>query len=183
MAGQLNAVTVATQPEVVEHGEAGFNSPGVWVALSMLVVVAIMIWKKVPAAIAAGLDRKIAAIRGQLDEASRLRAEAEAIRAEYEARAADAERQAASIRDHAESEAALILSQAKAEAETLVARRVRIAEDKIAAAERAAVAEVRAKAAAVAAAAAADLIARRHDAASDRALVDRTIGGLGQRPN
>ena len=54
-----------------------------------------------------------------------------------------------------------------------------MAEDKIAAAERSAIAEVRAKAAAAAAAAAAQLIAERHDAGADKALIDRTISGLG----
>ena len=51
-----------------------------WVALAMLVVFAIMIWKKVPAAIGKALDRKIAVIRQQLDEAAQLRAEAERAR-------------------------------------------------------------------------------------------------------
>jgi F-type H+-transporting ATPase subunit b len=54
-----------------------------------------------------------------------------------------------------------------------------MAEDKIGAAERAAVAEVRAKAASAAAAAAAALIAQRHDAEADRAMVDQAIAGLG----
>jgi F-type H+-transporting ATPase subunit b len=60
------------------------------VALAMLVVMAILVWKKVPAAIGRALDKKIAGIREQLDEAAQLRAEAEAIKAEYEAKAAQA---------------------------------------------------------------------------------------------
>ena len=51
-------------------------------------------------------------------------------------------------------------------------------------AERAALAEVRAKAASAAAAAAAALIAQKHDAGSDKALIDRTIAGISaQRMN
>lgn len=181
---ELNATTLAN-PEVIEHGEmtALGLPPGGWVALSMIVVLAIIIWKKVPAAIAASLDKKIAGIRAQLDEASKLRAEAEALKAEYQKKAAAAAGDAASIVQHAHAEAALIVEKAKSDAETLIARRSKMAEDKIAAAERSAVAELRAKAANAAAAAAAQIIGEKLDAGSDKALVDRTIAGLGQRAN
>ncbi|WP_293972564.1 hypothetical protein [Sphingomonas sp.] len=170
---------------MIEHGEmtALGLPPGGWVALSMIVVIAIILWKKVPAAIAASLDKKIAGIRTQLDEASRLRAEAEALKAEYESKASAAAGEAASIVSHAYAEAAAIVDKAKADAETLIARRGKMAEDKIAAAERGAVAELRAKAASAAAAAAAQIIGEKLDAGSDKALVDRTIASLGQRPN
>lgn len=180
----LNAHTIA-QPENLEHAEmtALGLPPGGWVALSMIVVLAIIVWKKVPAAIGKALDRQIATIRTQLDEASQLRKEAEALKAEYEGKAKSADADAKSILDHAHAEASLIVSQAKADAEALVERRGKMAEDKIAAAERAAVAELRAKAASAAAAAAASLIAQSHDAGSDKAMVDKTITGLGQRLN
>jgi F-type H+-transporting ATPase subunit b len=151
-----------------------------WVALAMLVVIGLMLWKKVPAAIAAALDKKIAGIREQLDEAGRLRAEAEALKAEYEARAASAGAEAQTMLDRARHEADGIVAQAKLDADALVERRARMAEDKIGAAERTALAEVRAKAATAAAAAAAQLIAESHDAAADRAMIDRAITGLGR---
>lgn len=151
-----------------------------WVALAMLVVLGIMLWKKVPAAIGRALDKKIAGIREQLDEASRLRAEAEALKAEYEARAGQAGAEAQAMLDRARHEADGIVAQARIDADALVERRARMAEDKIGAAERAALAEVRTKAANAAAAAAAQLIAESHDAAADRAMIDRTIAGLGR---
>lgn len=184
MTAPINASTVAN-PGAVEHAEAtafGLN-PGGWVAFAMIVVFLIMIWKGVPKAISRALDRKIAAIREQLDEASKLRAEAEALRAEYQAKAAAAEGEAAQILAHARAEAEQILAKAKQDTEQLVQRRARMAEDKIAAAERAAIAEVRAKAADASAKAAAALIAERNDPESDKALVDRAIAALGQRPN
>ena len=67
-------------------------SPTGWVALAMIVVFAILIWKKVPAAIAKALDGKIAAIREQLAEAEALREEAEALKAEYQAKAKAADK-------------------------------------------------------------------------------------------
>lgn len=156
----------------------GISAPG-FVALSMLVVIAIIIWKKVPAMIAGMLDARIATIRIQLDEASRLRAEAEAQLAQAKARNAASAGDAAAIIAHAEAEAKLMLAKAESDSAELVARRQKMAEDKISAAERSAIAEVRAKAADAAARAAAAIIADRHDAAADKPLVDRTISGLG----
>jgi F-type H+-transporting ATPase subunit b len=184
MSGPLNATTLAGHPGA-EHAEPtalGLNAGG-WVALAMLVVVAIMLWKGVPKAIAHALDKKIAGIRAQLDEASKLRAEAEALRAEYQTKAAAADGEADQILAHARAEADQILAKAKQDTELLIQRRTRMAEDKIAAAERAAIAEVRAKAADAATKAAAALIAERNDAESDKALVDKAIGALGQRLN
>lgn len=154
-----------------------------WVSLAMAAFIAILVWKKVPALIGGALDRKIGAIREQLDEAKKLRAEAEALRAEYAARVAAAEADAATLREHAEVEANQILANAQTQAKELTARRAKMAEDKIAAAERAAIAEVRAKAAEAAASAAAALIAQGHGATEDKPLVDQTIAGLGKRLN
>jgi F-type H+-transporting ATPase subunit b len=169
------------------HGEAphadpealGLNATA-WVALAMLVVIAIMLWKKVPAAIGKALDKKIAGIREQLDEAAKLRAEAEALKAEYEAKSAAAGAEAQTMLDRARHEADSIVQQAKADAASLIERRTLMAENKIAAAERTALAEVRAKAANAAAAAAEMLIRQEHGADADRSMIDRTIAGLGQ---
>ena len=47
-------------------------NPGGWVALAMLVVFAMLIWKRVHHAIGKALDSKIALIRDQLAEAESL---------------------------------------------------------------------------------------------------------------
>lgn len=185
MSASINATTLATNPGVVEQGEMSFLgiNPGGFVALSMIVVLAILFWKGAFKAIGHALDKKIASIREQLDEASRLRAEAEALRAEYQARTAAAQAEAEQIVAHAHAEADMILAKAKEDTQALIQRRQRMAEDKIAAAERAAIAEVRAKAATAATAAAASIIAERNDSENDRTLVDKAISGLGQRLN
>jgi F-type H+-transporting ATPase subunit b len=169
-------VELHAEPSALGITAAGF------VALSMLVVIAIMIWKKVPAIITKALDARIATIRSQLDEATRLRAEAEAMLADAKARSAASAGDAAAIIAHAEDEAKLLLTQAEADAKELVERRRKMADDKIAAAERAAIAQVRAAAADAAVKASAAIIAEQHGAAADKALVDKTIAGLG-RPN
>jgi F-type H+-transporting ATPase subunit b len=83
---------------------------------------------------------------------------------------------------HADEEAKAVLAKAEADAQELTQRRAKMAEDKIAAAERSAVQAIRAKAAEAATQAAAALLAEKHGAEADKALVNRTIAGLG-RPN
>jgi F-type H+-transporting ATPase subunit b len=180
-----NNAQIVAQTEVQAGAEAhgakpkalGFDAT-MLVGLAMLILIGIMIFKKVPAAIGKALDGKIAAIRAQLDEAAALRAEAEQLKAEYEARAASAEGEAAALLDRARTEAEAIRVKAETDAAAMVERRTRMAEDKIAAEERAALQQLRSAAADAAAKAAARIIAERHDASADKALVDQAIAGI-----
>ena len=156
----------------------GFITAPVAISLAMIVVLAVIVWKKVPAAIGKALDDKIALIRNQLAEAESLRQDAEALKAEYEAKAKSADKDRDALLERARHEADDIVAKAKADAEALVERRTRMAEDKIAAEERAAIDQLRAAAAGAAANAAARLIAERHDAASDERLVTQAIGEI-----
>lgn len=179
------ALTVTEVDGPVGHTDpaiGGVLNATVFVSLAMAVFLAILIWKKVPGLIVRGLDTQIAAIRTRLDEAKALRDEAEALRDEYARRIATVEQQAADMVAHAEAEASALIAQAETDAAELAQRRAKMAEDKIAAAERAAIAEVRASAAAAATRAAAAIIADKHGAEADRALIDRSIAGIG-RPN
>ena len=163
--------------EHVAPSALGFDA-SMLVALAMLAVIALALWKKVPAMIAGALDNQIAGIRAQLDQATALRAEADANKAEYEAKATQATIDAEAMKAAAEEEAKLIVSRAKSDATALIGRRAQAAEDKIAAAERAAIADVRKTAAMAAAAAATQLIAAHHDAKADAALIDQSIASL-----
>ena len=166
--------------ESAEATVAGIFGPGFFVALAMLLVFALAIWKNVPSAIGKSLDKKIALIREQLAEAESLRGEAEALKAEYEAKAKSADKEAKAMLNRAETDAEAIVAKAAEDAEALVVRRQAMAEAKIAAEERAAIDEIRAVAARSATAAAAQLIAERNDAKSDKALVDQAINSLGR---
>lgn len=180
-------VETSESTEVAGHAPAeqaeatawGFGAGG-WVAIAMLVVFAILIWKKVPGAIAKALDDKIAAIRSQLDEAAALRTEAEALKKEYQKKAKAADKEAKAMIERAGHEAETIVAKANSDAEAMIERRTRMAEQKIAAEERAAINELRASAAAAAAKAAERLIAERYDARADARLVDQAIAGLGK---
>jgi F-type H+-transporting ATPase subunit b len=167
--------------EQAQPAAFGFITAPVAISLAMLVVIAIIVWKKVPAAIGKALDDKIALIRNQLAEAEALRNDAEALKAEYEAKAKSADEDRAALLERAKHEAADIVAKAKSDAEALVERRTRMAEDKIAAEERAAIDQLRAAAADAAAKAAARLIAEHHDEASDERLVNQAIGEIAGR--
>jgi len=180
----LAILTIGAAELAHEEGPTllGLSAEGwVYVGLTIFILLAVILGKA-PQRIAAALDARIADTKRQLDEASRLRAEAEALLAEAKARSAASAGDAAAIIAHAEAEASALLAKAEADASDLIARRARMADDKIAAAERSAIAEVRATTADAATRAAAAIIANKHDSAADKALLDRSIAGLA-RPN
>jgi len=180
MSSALLIAAVAEAPEAAEPTAFWLN-PGGWVALAVLIVFALLIWKKVPGAVGRALDSKIALIRDQLAEAESLRKEAEALKAEYEAKAKSVDKDRKALLERAKHEADEIVAKAKADAEALIERRTRMAEEKIAAEERSAVEQLRAAAADAATKAAARIIADRHDATTDAKLVDKAIKEIAGR--
>jgi Asp-tRNA(Asn)/Glu-tRNA(Gln) amidotransferase A subunit family amidase len=102
MAEQQTTETVGHAP-AVEHEPTvlGIFDPGAMVAIAMLAVFALFIWKKVPAAIGRALDDKIRLIREQLAEAEDLRKEAEALKAEYERKAKAVDKDRAALLERA----------------------------------------------------------------------------------
>ena len=137
---------------IAEGGPSAFGLEDYqWVSLSMGVLIAVILWKKVPGMITGGLDTKIAEIKQQLDEAKTLRSEAEALRDEYASKIAGAEKDAAVMVESAKGEAEAILAKAETDSEKMVERRQKMAEEKISAAEREALNSVRTRAAEAAA--------------------------------
>ena len=174
---QTTATTV--QPNEPEHEATAFGlDAGWWIALAMLVVVAILLKGKLHRTLTNALDDKIALIRDQLAEAEALRKEAEALKAEYVKKAKSADKDRAALIERANHEAEEIVAKAKTDAEALIERRTRMAEEKIAAEERAAVEQLRSTAADAATKAAARLIAERHDPKTDEKLVNQAIGEI-----
>jgi len=180
MSSALLIAAIAEAPEAAEPTAFGLN-PGAWVAIAVLIVFALLAWKKVHHAVGKALDSKIALIRDQLAEAESLRKEAEALKAEYEKKAKSVDKDRKALMERAKQEVDAIVAKAKTDAEALIERRTRMAEDKIAAEERAAVEQLRAAAADAATKAAAKLIAERHDAKSDAQIVDRAIKEIAER--
>lgn len=176
-----NVLTLLSEAAGEVHAEPvsfGIVDATGWVSIAMAIFIAILLWKKVPALVAGMLDNKIAEISKQLNEAEQLRLDAESLKAEYEAKLADAAKEADELRARADAEAEALVAKAKSDATALIARRKQMAEDRIAAAEANALAEVRTAAAKAATDAAARLIADKHDALADKALVDQAIAAV-----
>ena len=76
-----------------------------WVAIAFVIFVGVLIYFGVHKLIVSALDQRAGRIRGELDEARRLKDEAAALWAEYRRRQQTAEREAAEIVAGAKAEA------------------------------------------------------------------------------
>jgi F-type H+-transporting ATPase subunit b len=159
------------------------HEPETWVAVGFVLVVALLVWKGVPALVGKMLDQRASAIAAELDEARRLSAEAIALLAEYRDKAAGAEAEAAAILKDAQAEAARFAADSRAALSAQIARRAQAAQDKIAQAESAALNEIRGLAADAAVATAEKLIAARMDAAKATGLIAAGIKSVGEKLN
>lgn len=128
--------------------------PEFWVAVAFVILLAIFGYIGVHRMIAKSLDDRAARIKGELDEARRLKDEAAQLLAEYQRKRQAAEKEADDIIAGAKAEAERLATEAKAKIEDFVARRTKLAETKIAQAEAQAAADVRSAAADAAVAAA-----------------------------
>jgi F-type H+-transporting ATPase subunit b len=131
-----------------------FFEAEVWVALAFVVFVAGLGYIGVQRMVVKALDDRTARIRGELDEARKLKEEAAELLAEYERKRHAAESEAQDIIAGAKAEAERLAVEAKAKIEDFVARRTAMAETKIDQAEAQATADIRSAAAEAAVAAA-----------------------------
>ena len=137
-----------------------FEEPETWVAIAFIILMGLFGYLGVHHTVLKALDNRSARIKGELDDARRLKEEAAKVLEEYKARRASAEREAEDIITTARTEAERMATEAKAKMEDFVARRTRTAESKIALAEAQALADVRAAAAEAAVAAAANIMSQ-----------------------
>jgi F-type H+-transporting ATPase subunit b len=154
--------------------------PEFWVLLAVIIFV-VGVWKPSRRTILGGLDARAARIRGELDEARRLREEAEALVATYRDKQHAAAAEAEDIVRHARAEAERIAAQSARDLEQALERRQRMAEERIAQAEAKALGEIRGAAIDVAIDAAREVIAGEMDAWRGAALLDEAIVALPQR--
>jgi F-type H+-transporting ATPase subunit b len=136
-----------------------FAEPEFWVAVGFVILLGVFAYIGVHRTVLTALDKRAERIKGELDDARRLKEEAAKLLAQYKARHASAEREAQDIVTAAKAEAERIAAEAKTKMEDFVARRTKTAEGKIALAEAQAIADVRAAAANAAVAAATSIMA------------------------
>jgi F-type H+-transporting ATPase subunit b len=163
-------------PELLNPGGAEF-----WVGVGLLVFFGLLIFLKVPRALAGTLDARAQRIQSELDEAQRLRQEAEALLATLREERAQTERQAAEMLAAAEAEARRLEEEARVRLEEQIARRAALADRRIALAEQQAAQDVKAAAAELAARAAEAVLAQRLEGAASDPLVDRAVEQLATR--
>ncbi len=113
-----------------------------WVGAASLVLIA-LIAKPVGRAVANGLDNRSDRIKGELEEAQRLKEEAQALLALYQRKQKKTDEDVKNIIEHANEEAGRIIESAKKHLEAEVEKRTEIAVQKIAQAEACVIQEIR----------------------------------------
>ena len=165
------------------EGTAFFLDSRFWVLVPLILFFAFLLWKGVHKSIAASLDARAETIRGELDEARRLREEAQALLASYHRKQKEAEEQAEQIVAQARRDAEAMAAQSRKDLSERLERRTQLAEEKIANAEVQALTEVRARAADLAVEAAEKIMRENMSAANHKSLVAEGIKQIGKSLN
>lgn len=150
----------------------------VWVAIGLLILIAALVWAKVPAMAVKALDARGAAIQAELDEAMRLREEAEALLASIKTQHDHAQKVAAEMIANAQADSLRLRDEAAAKLEETIARRQQMAERKIATAEAQAATDVKAAAADLAAQLAESVLAARLTGLKSDPLIDGAVAQM-----
>jgi F-type H+-transporting ATPase subunit b len=159
------------------------KEPDFWEGLGLLIVIAFFLWWRVPAFVAAALDRRAEAIAHELERASQIRKEAEQVLLEYRQKASAAKSEAEHILRETKEEAERYAAEARAQLQAQMERRAKLAEQQIAQSEARALLEIREAAANAAASAAEKIIAAHLDDTKSRALVQSSIKDLDTKLN
>jgi F-type H+-transporting ATPase subunit b len=162
--------------------EIFYNSNFVF-ALALAIFFATIVYYGVHRLIFKALDERAKRIRGELDEARRLREEAQKTFADFERKSREVGAQADEIVEHARAEAERAGEKAKVDIQASIERRLKGADEQIAMAERDAVREVKDRAVRVAVAAAAQVMRERITAQKANALIEQSIETVGKRLN
>ena len=154
-----------------------------WVAVAFVLLMGMFAYLGVHRTLLKTLDHRRDRIKGELDDARRLKEEALALVAQYRAKRESAVKEAEEIVANAKAEAERIAAEAKTKLEDFVVRRTRMAETKIAQAEAQAMADVRAAAADAAVAAAARIMSETVRGSTADALLTQGIAEVRQKLN
>lgn len=122
--------------------ELWYHSPEIWIMVAFFLFIGVALKWIVPP-IVRGLDARSQMIREQLEQATKLRAEAASLLSGYQAQQEQKMREAEAILDAARRDAAQLREQAAIDLKQNLERRVQIAEEKITRAEAEAIAALR----------------------------------------
>ncbi len=165
------------------HMFDGWSDPATWAAISFVGFLAVLFWKKVPAAINTSLDQRGQLIEKELEEARKLRVEAQDILADYQDRQKNAANEVAGIVEQAQREAESVAAETRENMKEMLARRLQAAEDRIVQAEHQAANEIRSIAADLSVAAAEKMMSQELAGSVNDTLFKDTLTDLKSRFN
>ena len=154
------------------------TSPHFWVGVAFVTLMAILVMVGVHTLVWKALGDAGDKVRGQLDEANRLREEAQALLARIQADREASEKHSAEILANAQDQAERMQVEAQARLAEQIERRGQQAERRIATAEAQAAAEVKAAAGELAAQLAEQVLISRIAGAKSDPLIDAAIGQM-----
>ncbi len=163
--------------DVAHAVEPWYMSPDVWVLVAFILFFAV-IGRTAYRFVTTALDDRADRIRNQIDEATRLAAEAQDLLASYERKQREAAQEAEAIQDAARREAERLAEQASKDLRAALERREQLAMERIAQAEQTAAAEVRAMAIDLAMTATERVLSGTVGAKHADALVDAAIADI-----
>ena len=159
-----------------------FHNTTVWVAISFVLLVALLV-KTAGSKINAVLDDKIALIKAEIETAERLKAEAQALLADFQEKQRDAEKTAAEIIEAARKSAEGVHKMAEADlAESMERREAQLA-DRLKRIEEKAIADIQDHAADLAMQATREIIVKTLDEKTSGKLVDQAISSVAKYLN
>ena len=162
---------------VAGHAEPLYATAEFWVAIAFLIFVGLTA-RTVYRVIGVALDDRAGRIEGQIDEATRLAAEAQDLLASIERKQREAAAEAEDIIDRARRDSDRIAERSAHELEKALGRREQLAMERLAHAEQSAIAEVRNQAVDVALEATRRILIAETTAERADALIDATIKDL-----
>lgn len=170
----------AAEAVAEQHAEPLYASAEFWVALAFLIFV-VLTARTVYRVISVALDDRAERIEGQIEEATRLAAEAQDLLASIERKQREAAAEADDIIERARREADRLAERGAQDLEKTLRRREELAMERLAQAEQSAVAEVRNRAVDVALEATRRLLIAETTTERADTLIDATIKDLPQK--
>ena len=159
---------------------AFYDDPTFWVAVAFFLTIA-LVGKKLVGTINGMLDDRAEGIKGQIEEATRLREEAQELLATFERKQHEAKKEAETIVERAKAEAQRIGKQAEADLEASLKRREKQAEDRIEQAKLKAMADVQNAAVEIAIEATRKVLAENLSTEQAGAMIDDAINNLSDK--
>lgn len=172
---------VAKEPVADTHAAPSpWTNPDTWILVGFTIFI-VLFAKFVVPMIGKMLDGRSATIRNQLEQASRLRAEAQEMLATYQREQQDLLKQAESIVANAKRDAAELRERAAEDLKLAMDRRIQQAQEKITRAETEAVAQIRTQIVESATDLARDMLAQKAQSQSEEQMVASAITAIKQQ--